>query len=146
MPNFRPRRSICAYMPTVSESVRQAIAVRSHAYTPYSQFAVGAAVAIEGVEHPIVGCNVENVSFGATICAERVALLTAIAQYGVRRVEHLVVLSDRDEPVVPCALCLQVLQEFCEPAMPIYLANLGGVVRTLTLDQLLPHRFSEFTS
>ena len=132
-------------MPTVSESVRCAIDARARAYAPYSQFAVGAAVAVEGVERPIVGCNVENVSFGATVCAERVALLTAIAQYGARRVEHVVVVSDRDDPVVPCALCLQVLQEFCRPTMPIHLANLGGVVRTLMLDQLLPHRFSEFT-
>lgn len=132
-------------MLTVAQSVRCAIDARARAYAPYSRFAVGAAIAIEGVDHPIVGCNVENVSFGATVCAERVALLTAIAQYGARRVEHLVVLSDRDDPVVPCALCLQVAQEFCRPTVPIHLANLGGVVRTLTLDQLLPHRFSEFT-
>ena len=132
-------------MPTVAQSVQCAIDARARAYAPYSRFAVGAAIAIEGVDHPIVGCNVENVSFGATVCAERVALLTAIAQYGVRRVEHVVVLSDRDDPVVPCALCLQVAREFCRPTVPIHLANLGGVVRTLTLDQLLPHRFSEFT-
>lgn len=128
----------------IAASVAAARAVRDHAHTPYSQFKVGAALKISGTAKRIVGCNVENVSYGATVCAERNAIFAAVARYGSFTVEHLVIYTNDDPPAVPCALCLQVLQEFCPPELPIHLANADGVQSTMTLGELLPHPFSAF--
>lgn len=122
---------------------------RERAYAPYSGFKVGAALKLTGSEAIFGGCNVENASYGASVCAERTAVLSAVAQVGpdsVRgKVEHLVIVTDSDPPAVPCALCLQVLQEFCPPTLPIHLADLSGIRRSLTLGDLLPEPFSSFT-
>jgi homotetrameric cytidine deaminase len=84
---------------------------------------------------------VENASFGAGVCAERVAIFSMVAAAASPRPEFLVVVTDSDPASVPCALCLQVLAEFCPPDFPIHLANLGGVERTVTLGDLLPEPF-----
>lgn len=118
---------------------------QNRAYAPYSHFRVGAALYIPEHNATVGGCNVENVSYGATICAERNAIAAAIAEYGTAAAEHLLVLSPTDPPVVPCALCLQVLREFCEPTLQIHLATANGIQRTLTLQELLPIQFSDFT-
>src|SRR4249919_1833259 len=96
---------------------RQAWAAREHAYAPYSQFAVGAALLSESGE-VYTGCNVENVSFGLTICAERSAVTAAI-QAGCRKFVGIAIVADTVTPVVPCGACRQFLAEFC-PEMPIY--------------------------
>jgi len=145
----RSYRYNCKTMNTnddVSELLAAAVAAQAHAYAPYSRFPVGAALRIAGSGEILSGCNVENVSYGATICAERNAITAAVAMTGGAIADALVVVSNATPPVVPCALCLQVLQEFCPPSLVIYLANDGGIKRTVTLGELLPQPFSKFTA
>ena len=116
-----------------------AAAVRERAYAPFSRFKVGSAVLMDdGSVHP--GCNVENRSFGATICAERVAVTAAIAA-GARRLEAVVVITDTDPPAPPCGLCLAVLTEFGDPEVPVLLVGTGGAREQTTLGALHPHPF-----
>lgn len=120
------------------KAARQA-ATRS--YSPYSRFPVGAALltATNGI---ISGCNVENSSYGLTLCAERNALSTAVAA-GHRRFKALAVVGGRGQPASPCGACLQVLAEFCHPGMPVFLASLDKPRKpeATTLGQLLPCAF-----
>jgi cytidine deaminase len=109
--------------------------VRLAAYAPYSHFAVGAALLSPG-GRLFTGCNIENISFGLTICAERVALGTAIAA-GVTEFSLLAIVSDSGEPVVPCGACRQVLAEFA-PNLRVVSSNLGGLTAEFGLDVLLP--------
>lgn len=119
---------------------KAALEVRQNAYTPYSKFKVGAAFLMESGDI-FVGCNVENASFGATICAERTAIGTAITQ-GIHNPRALAVVTDIDPPAAPCGICRQVLAEFAD-SLPILLANTHGKRRFTTLDLLLPQRFGE---
>lgn len=119
------------------------------AYCPYSGYAVGAALrTADG--RVFTGCNVENASYGLTLCAERVAMAAAVAA-GAREGAALALAAGKDQPAMPCGACLQVLAEFCPPGMPVACATLGPpdgsgsaagapVVRT-TLGELLPSRF-----
>ncbi|MFW5710735.1 MAG: cytidine deaminase [Spirochaetota bacterium] len=122
----------------------RAVQAQVHAYSPYSGFQVGAAlIAEDGTVFP--GCNVENASYGATICAERGAVMAANSE-GVRNFRALVVVTSAEPPSVPCALCLQVLAEFCPLDFPIYTANRKEIVNRFTLRDLLPHPFNEVPS
>ena len=104
------------------KNVARAAAVRREAYAPYSRYPVGAAVLAEG--EIFAGCNVENVSFGLTMCAERVAVFSAVAA-GKRRIKGIALLADGSRPPVPCGACRQVLYEF-NPEMWIVCADLRG--------------------
>jgi cytidine deaminase len=115
----------------------QAQAASVHAYVPYSQFAVGAALLPEGGGEPVTAVNVENASFGLTVCAERNAVFRAVAQ-GHRRFEAVAVYADADS-VPPCGACRQVLAEFA-PAMTVVFRR-GGEVVAMGLDELLPEQF-----
>ena len=128
-------------MTTLDRAVAAAMRARENAYAPYSGFQVGAAIKPRDDDTFYVGCNVENASYGATICAERSAVAHMISVRGKRPIEYIVVLTAADPPSVPCAICLQVLAEFCEPATPIHLADSGGVRRTVLLRELLPQPF-----
>lgn len=124
---------------TVEALVAAAVAVRAHAYAPASHFRVGAAVlAADG--RVFVGCNVENASYGLTICAERAAVCAAVAA-GVRRIDAVAVATDLPEPARPCGACRQVLVEFGAD-MAVVLAGRDGVRRMLRLDGLLPQPFT----
>jgi len=112
-----------------------AFEARKQAYSPYSNFAVGAAL-LDSDGKVFVGCNVENISFGLTICAERVALGAAIAA-GSRTFTCIAIVSDSEEPVSPCGACRQVLAEFA-PNLRIVSANLTGDRAELSLGELLP--------
>ncbi|HKK47689.1 MAG TPA: cytidine deaminase [Alkalispirochaeta sp.] len=130
--------------PGVQTSFEHAVTARRNAYTPYSHYQVGAAVRIANTGETISACNVENVSYGATVCAERNAIFAVVARHGQVNIDHLVLVTDDDPPAVPCALCLQVLQEFCPQDLPIHLATLEGIQETVTLGALLPHPFKVF--
>ena len=106
---------------------------RDLAYAPYSQFLVGAAV-IDEVGNTFAGCNVENLSFGLTICAERTAIATAIAA-GSRKLRAIVVVADTEIPISPCGACRQVMAEF--GITEIRLCNRREHL-DFTLEQLLP--------
>jgi len=119
------------------ELVAAALQARRHAYSPYSSYAVGAA--LEGESgHVYTGCNVENISYGLTICAERNAVASAICA-GERRFRALAVATA--DGGTPCGACRQVLAEFAGPDLAIYAATPDGNYRYWTLGQLLPEAF-----
>ncbi len=120
--------------------VRAARRARARAYAPYSRFRVGAAVRAGGRVH--VGCNVENASYGLTVCAERNAVAAAVLG-GRRRLEAVAVASGTSPPTPPCGACLQTLAEFAGPALPVMLAGAGGALVETTLGALLPRGFSK---
>ncbi len=122
--------------------IQSAVQVRNHAYVPYSQFRVGAAVCDEhGVIH--AGCNIENAAYGPTNCAERTALFRAIAD-GVKSggFVAMAVVADTAQPITPCGVCRQVIVELCPPDMPIWLGNLQNQWVTTTVAELLPGAFT----
>jgi cytidine deaminase len=112
----------------------------AHAYCRYSTFAVGAAVLSRAGEIAR-GCNVENASYGLTICAERNAVFRAIAD-GADRIVALALYTPTPTPATPCGACRQVLAEFGDDALPIRCFCASAQVATLTLGSLLPHAFA----
>jgi cytidine deaminase len=108
---------------------------RGQAYAPYSKFAVGAALLAKS-GRIITGCNVENLSFGLTICAERAAVCSAIAM-GEKEFEAIAVVADSQSPVTPCGACRQVLAEFADD-LAVCSANLEDARFVSTLRELLP--------
>lgn len=112
---------------------------RRRAYAPFSRFRVGAAIlADDGRIYP--GCNVENRSFGGTICAERTAVTSAIVG-GARSIRAVVVISDTDPPAAPCGICREVLTEFADEDVPLLLVGTEGKRREVTLGEVHPYRF-----
>jgi cytidine deaminase len=118
--------------------ISAAIAVRKNAHAPFSKFLVGAAVLDDsGVIH--TGCNVENATYGLTVCAERVAIFKAISE-GARKFVRVAVVADTDNLTPPCGACRQILWEFCGD-VEIVLSNLQGKSETLRLGELFPRAF-----
>jgi cytidine deaminase len=118
--------------------VQAALAARERAYARYSGFAVGAAI-LAGDGQIIVGANVENASYGLAICAERVALCTAVA--GGRRDFQLLAVATSGG-LTPCGACRQALAEFCDDLLILLVdAEWSGIVREARLAELLPDRF-----
>lgn len=115
-------------------------AARRRAYAPYSGFRVGAAVRAGG--RVFEGANVENASYGLTLCAERTAVAAA-ALAGARRLEAVAVASGTSPPTPPCGMCLQTLAEFAGPGLPVLLAGARGALVRTTLGELLPRGFSK---
>ena len=116
----------------------EALAAREHAHAPFSRFKVGAAIQdAQGRIH--TGCNVENATYGLTICAERVALFKAISE-GARRFRRMAVAADTEKLTPPCGACRQVLWEFCGD-IEIALVNPRGKVETCCLKNLFPRPF-----
>ena len=119
------------------ELIAQAIEARQRAYAPYSHYKVGAALlGRSGTVY--LGCNVENASFGHTVCAEHTAVLKAVSE-GEREFEALAVVTRNGG--APCGACRQVLAEFA-PDLIVYIADTRGEQRTTTLSQLLPDSFT----
>jgi len=122
----------------VDRLVAAAAEVRSNAYAPYSGYAVGAALLAEDGQI-FTGVNVENASFGLSICAERHAVGAAVAS-GRRRFAALAIVTASSPPAAPCGACRQILAEFGD--FPIILANTVGERRLATVLELLPQAFS----
>lgn len=118
-----------------------ALQARRNAYAPYSGFSVGAAVVSTSSGAIYGGCNVENSSYGATICAERSAVLQAVSSEGPICIAMVVVVSESDPPAPPCALCLQVLAEFACEQTEVFLYNTEGKYTRYAFYELLPHPF-----
>ena len=118
--------------------VDAARAARRFAVAPYSNFAVGAALeTTDGVV--VTGCNVENATYGLTVCAERIALFKALSE-GHRRFRRVVVVAGTDSPTPPCGACRQLLWEFCGD-VEVVLANETVVAARHRLAALFPHPF-----
>ena len=118
--------------------IDEARAAREHSYSPYSRFKVGAALRTRGGAL-YRGTNVENRSFGLTLCAERSAIASAVAD-GHREFEAVVVYTETSPPALPCGLCLEALTEFCRD-LPILATNPAGERRELRLRDLHPKPF-----
>ena len=116
-----------------------AIKARENAYSPYSHFAVGAALLCEdGTLYE--GCNIENASHGLTNCAEQTAIFKAVSE-GHIKFKALAVVADTEGPCAPCGACRQVMAEFKIPL--IIMGNLMGNIKIVTMEKLLPFSFSE---
>jgi cytidine deaminase len=132
--------------PELQALVSAAAAALERAYAPYSQFRVGAAVRAGG--EVFAGCNVENASYGLTICAERAAVFAAVGA-GQRTIDAVAIVTDTPAPTAPCGACRQVLREFTAgmtsvtgvTGMTVVCATLGGAVAVHNLSDLLPHDF-----
>ena len=110
---------------------------KEKAYAPYSEFRVGAAVYADGDIYQ--GVNVENAAYGSTLCAERGAVMAAVAA-GARTIDAVAVVGDSEAPTFPCGACRQVLAEF-NPSMRVVMGGRTDEVMVMTLDELLPEAF-----
>jgi cytidine deaminase len=120
--------------------VAAARAARDQAMADFSGFKVGAALETKD-GHVVTGCNVENASYGLTICAERVAIFKALSE-GHREFTQLVVVADTESPTPPCGACRQIIWEFCGD-IPVILANLRELTANLRMKDLLPLPFDK---
>ena len=127
-----PRKKIDINISDLLQAARNA---RAGAYAPYSKFPVGAALVAQSGK-VFAGCNVENLSFGLTMCAERVCVGSAIAA-GEGKLEAIAIVAACREPIVPCGACRQVLAEF-NPNLVIYSATPDGPISEFRLQDLLP--------
>jgi cytidine deaminase len=118
--------------------IDKAIAARENAHAPFSGFRVGAALE-DANGHVFTGCNVENATYGLTVCAERVAVFKAISE-GARKFKRLAVAADTNDLTPPCGACRQILWEFCGD-IELTLANLHGKTETVPLKELFPRPF-----
>lgn len=121
--------------------VERAVTAAENSHSPYSKFRVGAALLGKNGEL-FVGTNVENASYGLTICAERSAFFTAVTA-GCKEFSAIAIVATGDTPPPPCGACRQVMAEFCAGNFKVILAAIDkpNDIQTYTLDDLLPHRF-----
>ena len=122
-------------MKNLIEKAQQA---RENAHAPFSDFKVGAALLTKSGE-VYTGCNVENASYGLTMCAERVAIFKAISE-GKKDFTNLAIVADTENLTPPCGACRQIIWEFCGD-IPIILANLSGETEIVQTGELLPRAF-----
>lgn len=127
---------------TDHELLQLAATAAKKAYAPYSRYPVGAALLAED-GRVFTGCNVENASYGLTLCAERAAICAAVSGGRLKILKVAIVGGTVRQPAWPCGACRQVLAEFCDPATPILVAGRGRINRWLTrpLGELLPASF-----
>ena len=120
--------------------VAAARAAREHAVADYSHFKVGAALETDAGDI-VTGCNIENASYGLTICAERTAIFKALSE-GKRAFTRIAVVADTADPTPPCGACRQIIWEFCGD-IEVILANTQQVTKTLQMKDLLPLPFDK---
>jgi cytidine deaminase len=121
-----------------NELVKLAAEARGRAVAPFSNFKVGAALLTNDGE-VFTGCNIENASYGLTMCAERVAIFKAVSE-GKRAFEKIFVVADTEDLTPPCGACRQIIWEFCGD-VEIVLTNLHGKIETFQMSELFPKAF-----
>jgi cytidine deaminase len=124
----------------IQDLFKKALQARAHSYSPYSECKVGAAL-ITQKNQVFSGCNVENASYGGSICAERSAITAAISQTGKIQIKQLLVVTDATPPWPPCGMCRQVIAEFGSNPL-VYLANVEGDYITFEFQELFPQAFN----
>ena len=123
--------------------IEKAKEARQKAYAPYSNFYVGASILLKNGEY-ILGCNVENASYGLCNCAERTALFTMIAEgYNKDDVVAMCIIGDTDLPISPCGACRQVMLELLNSETKIVMANIKGDFKEINMHELLPYSFKD---
>jgi cytidine deaminase len=132
--------SIEAASQDLKDLFKTALLVRGHSYSPYSGYKVGAAIRLSNGK-VYSGCNIENSSFGATVCAERVAIQKAVSENGAITVSEIMVVTQASPPWPPCGMCRQVIAEFGK-RITIYTANLIGEYQEIPFDELFPQAFT----
>lgn len=127
----------------IDKLIDKALKARENAYTPYSNFKVGAAILLKDNTY-ILGCNVENASYGLSNCAERTAMFKMISE-GYRRedVVAMAIVGQSERPISPCGACRQVMTELLPEDCPVILANLNKDYREYKVCELLPYSFNE---
>lgn len=123
---------------TLFEAAKKA---QKNSYSPYSHARIGAAI-LDSNGQIFNGCNVENASYGGTICAERTAILKAISEGARMPITHVLVVSSTEEAWPPCGLCRQVLSEFASADALVFIANDRKVVQEIGFQELMPFAFS----
>ncbi len=116
-----------------------AVDYASRAHAPYSKYLVGAAL-VTNDGKVFGGCNVENSSYGGTVCAERVAILKAVSE-GYKNFSEILVYTNSDSPWPPCSICQQTMAEFFSESSKVHLANNKGIQKTMTYKELNPYPF-----
>ncbi len=123
------------------KNIEEALLARSRAYTPYSNFKVGAAILLKDGTY-VHGSNVENASFGLSNCAERSALFSLYSQgYKKEDIVSITIIANDHGPVSPCGACRQVMHELMPKNTKVYLANTLGQIKETSTDELLPYAF-----
>jgi cytidine deaminase len=133
----RPRRQISV----LDQGFRSAFSAQKKSYSPYSGKKIGAAIRLKSGEI-FSGCNIENASYGATVCAERVALWKAVSEKKKIEITDVYVVSPKGSPPwPPCGMCRQVLAEFCTDSTLIHCSNSEGETHSIPFDQVFPGAF-----
>ncbi len=120
---------------------QHAIAARLNSHSPYSKYKVGAAILLSTGEI-FSGCNIENASYGGTVCAERVAVWKAASEKGAIEISQVMVVTDSAEAWPPCGFCRQVIAEFATDKTQVHTANLEQIQKTFLFSELLPESFN----
>lgn len=118
----------------------QAITAMSFSHSPYSKKKIGACVLLSN-GRSYSGCNIENASYGGTVCAERVAIWKAISENSSAHITEIYIASDEISPWPPCGFCRQVLAEFAKPETQVHLVNLNGTEKSYRFSELFPEAF-----
>lgn len=115
--------------------------VQKNAYAPYSNAYLGAALVTDKGQY-FTGCNVENASYGGTVCAERIAVFKAVSEGGLGTIQEIMVVSKADSPWPPCGLCRQVIAEFATPETLVHTVNFDKKIKTFKFGELFPAGFT----
>ena len=126
-----------------TDLIELAVEVSKQAYVPYSHFPVGAVLLTKNGDI-YTGVNIENASFGLTICGERTAIFKAVSE-GARDFKELIVYGQTEKPISPCGACRQVMAEFFEPDLPVTLVSQNKSTVVMTVKDLLPYSFTDLT-
>jgi cytidine deaminase len=126
---------------TKAALLTEALRARKMSHSPYSGHAVGAALRLSNGKI-YSGANIENASYGGTVCAERVAVWKSVSENKKILIEEICVVTNHDPAWPPCGMCLQVMSEFCKPQTLVHIASLKGVQRSLRMKELMPLSFT----